>query len=118
MKEIVFDFNPLGNFSLSAEVYELYYSKKYNKKIYFYIRDGRLYKKVKDIKDLKKSTNRVITFIDLGDRVDRIPFDEKIRVKPIDEDYDEDPLLIEIVNELGQEASWKNSKIKVVEIKE
>lgn len=54
----------------------------------------------------------------MGDRVDRIPFDEKIRVKPIDEDYDEDPLLIEIVNELGQEASWKNSKIKVVEIKE
>ncbi len=118
MKEIVFDFNPLGNFSLSAEVYQLYYRRKYNRKIFFYTRCGRTYKKVNDIKKLKDSQNRVMTFVDLGDMVDKIPFDEKIRVKPLDESYECDQVLIDIVNDLGHEASWKNSKIKVVSISE
>ncbi len=118
MKKIVFDFNPLGNFSLSAEVYYEYYKEKYGREIYFYTRENGIYKKVIDISKLKNSQNRVITFVDLGDEVKKIPFDKDIRVKIIDESYEEDELLIEIVKKLGSLASWKNSKIRVLELAE
>lgn len=118
MKKVIFDTNPLGSFQLSCAVYEDYYKKKFNREIFFYTRKNGKYVKVKDDNEKKSLVNRCITKVDLGDEVDEIPFDSKIRVSPFCESNEEDELLIKIVEKLGDDASWKESKIKVVELTE
>ncbi len=117
MKKIIFDVHPLAAFSLSCEAYSMYYKRKFNKDIYFYTRDENLkYSRIDAPEDQKELKNRVITFVDLGEEVEEIPFGEDIRVSPIDETYESDEILKEIVSELGEAASWKNSELKIVEI--
>lgn len=119
MKKIIFDMNPLGSFAMSSETYRRYYMRKYNKKIYFYTRNkGKKYKRVDDSEEAYKLKNRVITFIDLGKEVNEIPYDEDIRVSPIDESYEDDELLVSIVGELGENANWKGSDIRVIEVED
>ena len=47
-----------------------------------------------------------------------ISHDIDTRVLPLGEELEEDELLIDIVERLGERASWKNSNIKVVEVNE
>ncbi|MDO5714294.1 MAG: hypothetical protein Q4Q07_07670 [Tissierellia bacterium] len=118
MKKIVLDINPEGTFSLSCEAYALYAKKQGIGPIYFYTRDfGDGIKKVRDPECWKKLKSRIITLVDLGDHVAKIPFIKGIRCPSIDEDYGEDKILIEVVEELGEAASWKNSNLQVVLVK-
>lgn len=115
MKKIVLDVNPNGTFSLSCEAYALYAKKSGMGNLYFYTRDyGNGLKKVTDPQAWQDLRTRIITKVDLGDRVAKIPFVKEIRCKSIDEQYEEDEVLIEVVEELGKAASWKNSDLKVV----
>ncbi|MGO3751231.1 MAG: hypothetical protein ACTJGH_00525 [Peptoniphilaceae bacterium] len=117
MKKIIFDLNPLGSFLLSYEAYKMYFNKKYNKDIYIYTRNEEgTYNRIDELINENSIKNRVITFVDLGSSVHSIPFDDNIRVTPIDESLEEDIDLIKIVEELGERASWKNSCLKVVEV--
>ncbi|RVU55241.1 hypothetical protein [Anaerosphaera multitolerans] len=117
MKKIIFDMNPLGSFSLSCKAYIEYFKRKSNKNIYVYTRcsDGT-YLRVDDLSNERELKNRILTFVDLGRRVSEIPFDDNIRVNPIDEDYEEDEILKVVIEKLGDDASWKNSNLKVVEV--
>ncbi len=56
--------------------------------------------------------------VDLGSEVDFIAHDLDARVKPLTEELEDDELLINIVERLGDNASWKNSKMRVVELQE
>ncbi|CDZ74912.1 Hypothetical protein ING2D1G_0753 [Peptoniphilus sp. ING2-D1G] len=117
MKKIIFDVHPLATFSLSCEAYAMYYKRKFDKDVYFYTRDSNLrYLRIDDTEEQKNLKNRVITFVDLGEDVEEIPFDEDIRVSPIDETYENDEILKDIVADLGEAASWKNSELKIIEI--
>ncbi|MET3617516.1 hypothetical protein ABID14_001147 [Peptoniphilus olsenii] len=118
MKKVIFDTNPLGSFQLSCAVYELYYKKKFNKEIFFYTRQDGKYIRINSKEKRKNLANRCITQVDLGKSVDEIPFDSTIRVAPFSEEYEDDKLLIDIVEKLGEDANWKESKIKVVELTE
>lgn len=118
MKKIVFDTNPLGNFLLSAEGYQLYFKKKFNQEVFFYTRIDEGYVKLEKPADLRKMTNRVITYFDLGAFVSKIPFSKEVRVAPISEEQESDEVLIEVVNLLGERASWKNSALQVIEVEE
>ena len=117
MKKIIFDTNPMGNFSFSCRAYYEYYKKKFNRKIYFYIREKDSYIRIDNIEDADKFQNRIITFCDFGKCVEEIPFDDN-RVKIIDESYEEDEILLDIVESLGDKASWKDSKLKIVLVEE
>lgn len=117
MKKIVFDMNPLGSFSLSCEAYYEFYKKKYGKEIFFYTRTIKnTYIRVDELEEICKLNNRVITLVDLGEEVDEIPFDDEVRVCPIDESFEDDDILKNIVINLGKRASWKNSDLQLVEI--
>lgn len=117
MKKIIFDTNPMGNFSISCKAYYEYYKKKYNKEIYFYTRDKNSYIRVDDIEEESKFKNRIITFYNFGKVVDEIPFDDN-RVNIIDETYEEDEILIKVVESLGEKANWKDSKLKIIFVEE
>lgn len=117
MKKIVFDMNPLGAFSLSCEAYYKFYKRKYGKEIFFYTRTSEnTYIRVDELKEICKLNNRVMTLTDLGKEVEEIPFNDEIRVCPIDESFEDDNTLKGIVEELGKRASWKNSDLQLVEI--
>ena len=115
MKKIVLDTNPEGTFSISCEAYVLYAQKLGLGPLYFYTRDfGNGIKKVKDPTTWNSLKTRIITSVDLGDCVQKIPFVPEFRFPGLDEGYGEDHILIEVVEELGKRASWKNSDLKVV----
>ncbi|WP_138158855.1 hypothetical protein [Peptoniphilus catoniae] len=118
MKKIIFDLHPLAMFSLSCEAYSLYYKRKYNKEIFVYTRKKDKYIRVDNDRDKQKLRNRVMTLIDLGEVIDEIPFDSEIRVQPIDESYEEDEILQNIVEELGDSVNWKNSNLKIIEVED
>ncbi len=117
MKKIVFEMNPFGSFKISCEAYMKYYEKKYNKKIYFYRRTkSNTYIRVDNEDEICSLKNRVMTLMDLGKEVKEISYSSDIRVAPIDESYEDDDCLKEVVEELGERASWKNSNLKVISV--
>lgn len=116
MKKVIFDISPLGSFQFSCETYIIYYREKYGQDIFFYTRKDGKYFKVEDSEELRNLKNRVIVHRDLGPVVEMIPHDLDTRVLPLDEELEEDEILISIVERLGEEASWKNSNIRVVEV--
>ena len=118
MKKVIFDISPLGSFQFSCETYMMYYREKYGQDIFFYTRKNGKYVKVEDLEELKHLKSRVILNRDLGSEVDFIAHDLDARVKPLTEELEDDELLINIVERLGDNASWKNSKLKVVELQE
>lgn len=118
MKKVIFDISPLGSFQFSCETYIIYYREKYGQDIFFYTRKDGRYLKVEDDDELMNLKNRVIVHKDLGPEVDMISHDMDTRVLPLGEELEEDELLIDIVERLGERASWKNSNIKVVEVNE
>ena len=119
MKKIIFDMNPLGCFALSCIAYIKYFKLKFNKDIYIYTRcENNKYIRIDSFDKKLNLLNRVITYIDLGKEVEEIPFDDNIRVAPIDETYESDEILQDIVKELGDDASWKNSKLCLIEVED
>lgn len=118
MKKVIFDISPLGSFQFSCETYIIYYREKYGQDIFFYTRKDGRYLKVEDDDELMNLKNRVIVHKDLGPEVNMISHDMDTRVLPLGEELEEDELLIDIVERLGERASWKNSNIKVVEVNE
>ena len=118
MRKVIFDISPLGSFQFSCEAYMIYYREKYGQDIFFYTRKNGKYIKVEDREELKNLNSRVIVNKDLGQEVDFIAHDLEARVKPLTEELEDDELLINIVERLGENASWKNSKMKVVEVQE
>lgn len=116
MKKVIFDISPLGSFQFSCETYIIYYREKYEQDIFFYTRKDGKYFKVEDSEELRNLKNRVIVHRDLGPVVEMIPHDLDTRVLPLDEELEEDEILISIVERLGDGASWKNSKIQVIEV--
>ncbi len=118
MKKVIFDISPLGSFQFSCETYMMYYREKYGQDIFFYTRKNGKYVKVEDLEELRNLKSRVMVSVDLGSEVDFIAHDLDTRVKPLTEELEDDELLINIVERLGDNASWKNSKLKVVELQE
>ncbi len=118
MKKVIFDISPLGSFQFSCETYMMYYREKYGQDIFFYTRKNGKYVKVEDLEELRHLKSRVIVSVDLGSEVDFIAHDLDARVKPLTEELEDDELLINIVERLGDNASWKNSKMRVVELQE
>lgn len=118
MKKVIFDISPLGSFQFSCETYMMYYREKYGQDIFFYTRKNGKYVKVEDLEELRNLKSRVMVSVDLGSEVDFIAHDLDARVKPLTEELEDDELLINIVERLGDNASWKNSKLKVVELQE
>ncbi|EFI42454.1 MULTISPECIES: hypothetical protein [Peptoniphilus] len=119
MKKIIFDMSPLGNFSPSCKAYYTYYNEKFSRKIFFYTRcDDGTYLRVDELENEEELKNRIITFKDLGQRVCEIPFNDDIRVPPIDESFEDDDILKRIVERLGDKASWKNSELRLIEVED
>ena len=118
MKKVIFDISPLGSFQFSCETYMMYYREKYGQDIFFYTRKNGKYVKVEDLEELRHLKSRVMVSVDLGSEVDFIAHDLDARVKPLTEELEDDELLINIVERLGDKASWKNSKMRVVELQE
>ena len=118
MKKVIFDISPLGSFQFSCETYMMYYREKYGQDIFFYTRKNGKYVKVEDLEELRNLKSRVMVSVDLGSEVDFIAHDLGTRVKPLTEELEDDELLINIVERLGDNASWKNSKMRVVELQE
>lgn len=118
MRKVIFDISPLGSFQFSCEAYMIYYREKYGQDIFFYTRKNGKYIKVEDREELKNLNSRVIVNKDLGSELDFIAHDLDARVKPLTEELEDDELLINIVERLGENASWKNSQMKVVEVQE
>ncbi|MBS6610580.1 MULTISPECIES: hypothetical protein [Peptoniphilus] len=116
MKKVIFDISPLGSFQFSCETYMIYYREKYGEDIFFYTRRDGKYIKVEDSDELKNLKNRVMLKVDLGNEVESIPHNYDMRVIPISEDQEDDETLIDIVERLGKDASWKDSNIQVVEV--
>ena len=116
MKKVIFDISPLGSFQFSCETYMIYYREKYGEDIFFYTRRDGKYIKVEDSDELKNLKNRVMLKVDLGNEVESIPHNYDMRAIPISEDQEDDETLIDIVERLGKDASWKDSNIQVVEV--
>ena len=99
-----------GGFSPSHEAYELY-AKKKGLKLF-------LYDLAPDFNYKRADTKNVITYttIDYGDNPKRDDFDWENSVLYLNSDHREDPILIEVVEELGEKASSFVSDLRVVDI--
>ena len=118
-----------GGFEVSAQAHKRY-AEKLSKKLFYYAgeytkENGIVYTKVPYEEFRKKNTLFYFySFKDYGDNCfteDRIlNHDDLSALNPEDLDLDrghrEDPLLIEVVEELGEDASGWASTLKVVEI--
>jgi hypothetical protein len=114
MKKVILN-KCFGGFDVSKEAYMLY-AKKKGLTLYLYesefINRKFIYKKVND----DNSIFRHYFIKDMGDNVEISNEDyEKYRLYLKDE-HREDPILIEVVEELGEKASGRFGNLKVVEI--
>ena len=106
-----------GGFCVSAKAHKLY-AERLGKELFYYageyIKPNVVYKKVSYEEFIKrKSWFYFYSFKDLGNETTR---DDEVETLYLDEGHREDPLLIEIVEELGEEASGWAGTLKVVEI--
>ena len=110
-----------GGFGVSAKAHKLY-AKRLGKELFYYIGkyEGHhvVYKKVSYEEFIKKnSLFYFYSFKDLGDEViEDIVIQDDDSILDLDRGHREDPLLIQIVEELGEEASSWAATLKVVEI--
>jgi hypothetical protein len=98
-----------GGFSVSDKAYELYAEKK-GISLYRYWDDYQN-------KTMHKGSS-LITFYftkDFGDSVQKSKMDWKTHLY-LDEGHRDDPILVEVVEELGKKASGSHAKLVVVEI--
>lgn len=111
-----------GGFSVSAKAHKLY-AERLGKELFYYIghyeKPNVVYKKVSYEEFIKNNSLFYFnSFKDLGDETTKdIVAQDEVDTLCLDESYREDPLLIQIVEELGEvEASGRYSTLKVVEI--
>ena len=110
-----------GGFGVSAKAHKLY-AERLGKELFYYVghyeKPHVVYKKVSYEDFIKKNTLFYFySFKDLGDETfkDLVEQDDN-SILNLDEHHREDPLLIQIVEELGEEASSWAATLKVVEI--
>ena len=112
-----------GGFQVSAKAHKLY-AERLGKKLFYYVgeysHDERevQYTRVSYEEFLKKKTLFYFYSLkDLGDFISKdIVREDSDSELDLDEHHREDPLLIQIVEELGEEASGWAGTLKVVEI--
>lgn len=115
-----------GGFQVSAKAHKLY-AERLGKELFYYTgeiatylncKSKVMYKKVSYEDFVKKNTLFYFySFKDLGDEITRdIAREDDDSILNLDEQHREDPLLIQIVEELGEEASGWAGTLKVVEI--
>lgn len=111
-----------GGFSVSNEGYKLY-AQKCGLKLYYYRYVGEegdafIYKRY-PVEELQKEDLHLICYFystkDLGEYTSERPIDPAI-VVDLDEGHREDPVLIEVVRELGQSANTYLSNLKIVDV--
>ena len=114
-----------GGFGVSALAHKMYAEKKFGRELFIYsggdsIGGPRMFHYTKvSIDDFNKMHSLLYfySFTDLGQEINlSLPLEDNIETLNITSDYREDPLLIEIVEELGEEANDRFSTLKVVEI--
>lgn len=110
-----------GGFSVSPKAHKLY-AERLGKELFYYIchwDEHRIvyYEKVSyEEFSRKNSLFYMYSFKDLGDKAfERLERNDE-SILNLDEHHREDPLLIEIVEELGEEASGFAGTLRVVEI--
>lgn len=110
-----------GGFGVSAKAHKLY-AERLGKELFYYvgeyIKPNVVYKKVSYEDFIKKNTLFYFySFKDLGNEtIKDIVIQDEVETLNLDESHREDPLLIQIVEELGEEASSWAATLKVVEI--
>lgn len=114
-----------GGFDVSFEGYKLYAQKR-GLKLYYYDYVGKkedafVYKRY-PIEELQKEDlchhHPILYFYsikDLGEYTDERPIDPAI-VLNLDEEHREDPVLVEVVRELGQSVNTFASDLKIVDV--
>ena len=122
MKKVILN-KCYGLFSVSPKAYFLY-AKKINKELYCYrgnynSKDGFVYTK-ESLEDFIKNEPDLLyfySFVDCGDKVHLPSFNDEVEGHLIlDGKHRFDPILIEVIEELGDAASGKYSELRVVEI--
>ena len=110
-----------GGFTVSAKAHKLY-AERLGKELFYYIghyeKPHVVYNKVSYEEFIKKnSLFYFYSFKDLGDEtLKNLDEQDDDSILDLDEHHREDPLLIQIVEELGEEASGFAGTLKVVEI--
>lgn len=104
-----------GGFDVSKEAYMLY-AKKKELELYQYTSDFNNFKKC-----IYKKTNDEVLFKnyftkDMGDNIEINNEDYKKYNLYLDDKHRQDPILIEVVEELGDKASGRFGELKVIEI--
>lgn len=114
MKKVILN-KCFGGFDVSKEAYMLY-AKKKGPTLYLYesefINRKFIYKKVND----DNSIFRHYFIKDMGDNVEISNEDYEKYCLYLKDEHREDPILIEVVEELGEKASGRFGNLKVVEI--
>lgn len=114
MKKVILN-KCFGGFDVSKEAYMLY-AKKKGLTLYLYesefINRKFIYKKVND----DNSIFRHYFIKDMGDNVEISNEDYEKYCLYLKDGHREDPILIEVVEELGEKASGRFGDLKVVEI--
>lgn len=114
MKKVILN-KCFGGFDVSKEAYMLY-AKKKGLTLYLYESDLTnrkfIYKKVND----DNSIFRHYFIKDMGDNVEISNEDYEKYCLYLKDGHREDPILIEVVEELGEKASGRFGDLKVVEI--
>ena len=98
-----------GGFGISDKGYELYCKKK-NLDLYRYTTDDSRFRKIN-----KESYLTYYFTKDFGESGDKKNLDWDFHIY-LDSRYREDPVLIEVVEELGEEANGRYSNLQVVDI--
>jgi len=101
-----------GSFNISYPAIELYYKRKYNQKLYFYKRANYS----EDYERCESNVAEMCFFKDQGDTLNKwdINFDYFVTTCDFERT---DPVLIEVVEELGKEANGLYANLSVVTIK-
>ena len=114
-----------GGFGVSALAHQMYAKKKFGRELFIYsggdfsegLRAVHYTKVSVDDFNKRHSLMYFYSFTDLGQEINlNLSLDDNIETLNITSDYREDPLLIEIVEELGEKANDSFSTLKVVEI--
>lgn len=115
MKKVILN-KCYGGFDVSYLAHKLYAKRKFNvDEIFFYLWSKDGYVKQETSKDT--SAFMKFTLKDFGDIISHEEVrTNKVDIFRLDDSYREDEILIEIVEELGEEANTLISDLKVVEI--
>lgn len=111
-----------GGFAVSNEGYKLYAQKR-GLKLYYYKyvdeeEDTFIYKRYSVEELQEKDLHPIFYFYsirDLGEYTSERPIDPAI-ILDLDEGHREDPVLVEVIRELGQSANTYFSNLKIVDV--